>query len=149
MLGPNLTTFLFKLLHQILPTGERVSRILPNQTPTCTRCRDSGPSIDTLQHAMFDCSESQEAGAVLLAGLRNLIPTLTPAQILTLEFNSTEDLKFSITWSSGQFLFSLWPLRAAKKSIQLIQIRSDMESNYRLLRESRLAETTAVLNLIF
>ena len=65
MLGPNLTTFLFKLLHQILPTGERVSRILPNQSPTCTRCRDSGPAIDTLQHAMFDCSESQEAQAVL------------------------------------------------------------------------------------
>ena len=149
MLGPNLTTFLFKLLHLILPTGERVARILPNQSPTCTRCNDPTPAIDTLEHAMFGCSESQEAGAVLLTGLRKLLPTLTPAKILTLNFNTTEDLKFPITWSIGLFLSSLWQLRVAKKSIQLIRIRSDMEASCRLLRESRLEKTTEVLNLIF
>ena len=77
MLGPSLTTFLFKLLHQILPTAERVSRILANQSPHCTRCRLNPPATETLNHAMFDC---QTAGAVLLNGLRKFIPNLTPSQ---------------------------------------------------------------------
>jgi hypothetical protein len=31
MLGPDIYSFFFKLLHRILPTAERVARILPNQ----------------------------------------------------------------------------------------------------------------------
>ena len=34
-LGPELSTFLFKLLHQILPTQERVSRTNPATGPMC------------------------------------------------------------------------------------------------------------------
>ena len=32
MLGPHICSFLFKFLHQILPTADRVARILPNQS---------------------------------------------------------------------------------------------------------------------
>ena len=80
MLGPSLTTFLFKLLHQILPTAERVSRILANQSPHCTRCRLNPPATETLNRSMFDCQASQTAGAVLLNGLRKFIPNLTPSK---------------------------------------------------------------------
>ena len=55
-LGPNITSFLFKLLHQILPTAERVARI-PNQSPNSTKCRAGVP--ESLLHAMFDCPENQ------------------------------------------------------------------------------------------
>ena len=69
-LGPSLTSFLFKLLHQILPTAERVCRMLPNQSPNCSRCRCISPTKENLQHAMFDCIENHEVGTVLLKGLR-------------------------------------------------------------------------------
>ena len=147
MLGPSLTSFLFKLLHQILPTAERVSRILPNQSPHCSQC--TGTEIDTLQHAFFDCQASQEAGAVLLYGLKKIIPSLTPVKILTFNFEPSEEQNFSLTWCIAQFLSSLWQLRVAKKSIELAKIRSEMEASCRLLRESRLISTRDALQIIY
>ena len=149
MLGPELTSFLFMMLHQILPTAERVARILPNQTPYCSFCEEMGQIIDTQQHAMFDCSSSKEASTVLLQGLRNSIPEITPAQILTLGFENDERHSFPIVWAIAQFLYTLWQLRMKKKPAQLIKIRSDMEASCRLLRESRLQMTLDLVNQIF
>ena len=148
-LGPSLTTFLFKLLHQILPTAERVSRILPNQSPYCTRCRSDPAAVETLSHTFFECQASQEAGAVLLSGLRKTIPNLTSTQVLTLNFQPADHLTFPIVWSIAHFLSSLWQLRVEKKRVQLMKIRTDMEASCRLLRESRLTHTAEILNQIF
>ena len=76
-LEPALATFLFKLLHQILPTAERVSRILPNQSPLCTRCKCNPQAVETLEHAMFECSENNGVSTVLLNGLKTILPDLT------------------------------------------------------------------------
>ena len=149
MLGPNLTTFLFKMLHQILPTADRVARILPNKSPYCTRCRGNNQVTETLEHAMFACEVSQPAGNVLLQGLKRIVPNMTPTKILTLDYDCQEDLSFPITWKTAHFLSSLWQLRVEKKAIQLIRIRSDMEASCRLLRESRLAGTSDLINQIF
>ena len=148
-LGPDLSSFIFKMLHQILPTAERIARILPNQSPHCSRCRANGQHIETLQHAMFECSASHAASTVLVTGLKNILPSITPTRILTLNFDCQEDLAFPLTWAVSHFLSSMWQLRVAKKTIQLIKIRSDMEASCRLLRESRLAKTSEVLKIIF
>ena len=149
MLGPELTSFLFMMLHQILPTAERISRILPNQTPYCNLCEGKGQFLDTQQHAMFDCYSSKEASTVLLQGLKKIIPEITPAVILTLGFEYDERHSFPIVWAIAQFLSSLWQLRIKRKPGQLIKIRSDMEARCRLLRESRLQMTLEVMNQIF
>ena len=148
-LGPGLTTFLFKLLHQILPTAVRVSRILPNQSPFCQRCKSTPPALETLQHALFDCKENNAVGNYLLDGLKRIFPNITPARILTLNLEPTEETKFPVVWSIAHFLSSIWKLRVDKKKVELIKIRTDMEASIRLLRESRLDQTTAILNLIF
>ena len=149
MLGPNLTTFLFKLLQKILPTAERVSRILPNQSPFCKRCRTTPPIIETLQHAMLECEDNQAASTVLVQGLKKVIPNLTPTSILTLNFELSEKQKFPIVWSIAHFLSSLWQFRVEKKRVELIKIRAEMEASCRLLRESRLSETKEIIDLIF
>ena len=149
MLDPNLTSFLFKMLHQILPTAERVARILPNQSPHCSRCNTNNQTIETLQHAMFDCEASQPASSVLLQGLRRSVPEITPSRILTLDFDCQEEQSFPVTWAIAHFLSSLWQMRVAKKAIQLIKIRSEMEASCRLLRESRLEKTSDLLSQIF
>ena len=147
MLGPNLCSFLFKLLHRILPTAERVARILPNQSPNCSRCREG--VAETTQHALFDCPENRGAGGVLLNGLKTYIPSLSPIKIITLDYEIEEDLQFPIVWATATFLSTLWQLRVEKKRVELIKIRSEMESMCRLLRESRLIKSTEVLSKIF
>ena len=146
-LGPDLTTFMFKLLHQILPTAERVARILPKQTPLCTRCNEDAP--ETIHHAMLECNGNQDASTTLLVGLKLYITNLTPTMVLTLDYDIEESLQFPLVWITASFLSSLWQLRQDKKKVELIKIRADLEANCRLLRESRLTSTTEVLNQIF
>ena len=150
MIGPSLNSFLFKMLHQILPTANRLARILPDQSSNCNRCRENDPPVsETLQHAMFDCQVSQAAGTALLQGLRHYLPEITPSRILTLDFECQEDLIFPLTWTIAHFLSSLWQMRVAKKAIQLMKTRSEMEASCRLLQESRLHKTSEVLCHIF
>ena len=147
MLGPNICSFLFKLLHQILPTAQRISRILPNQSQNCSRCQVE--SQETLQHALFDCPANYGVGNVLLNGLKKFDPNLSTARIMTLDYDFEEEQHFSIVWTTGNFLFALWKLRVEKKRVELISIRSELEANCRLLRESSLNSITEILSQIF
>ena len=133
MLGPNLTSFMFKLL--------------PKNSPICPKYDENLP--ETIQHALFDCHGNHQVGQVLLTGLNKYLPSLTPIQILTLNFEAAEDQQFSLVWSIASFLSTLWHLRQEKKRIDLILIRSEMEATCRLLRESRLRETDELLTHIF
>ena len=48
-------TFLWRLIHNILPTQDRLHRILPNITsPSCALCNTQ--DICNLSHALFQCS---------------------------------------------------------------------------------------------
>ena len=147
MMGPKLCSFLFKLLHKILPTAERIARILPNQSQYCTRCQLETP--ETLQHALFDCPGNQGVGTVLHNGLRKYLPNLTTKMILTLNFSIEEKLQFPIVRTTAAFLSASWNLRIEKKRVDLIKIRAELEASCRLLRESRLDYTVEMLSQIF
>ena len=99
MLGPSLTSFLFKLLHNILPTAERTARILPNQSPKCNKCREE--ENETLLHAFFQCPGNQRVTESLLVGLRSITPSLTPFNILA--FQATEKHSFPLVWNTASF----------------------------------------------
>ena len=68
---------------------------------------------------------------------------------LTLDFDCQEEQSFPVMWAVAHFLSSLWQIRVAKKAIKLIKIRSEMEAICRLLRHSRLENTSEYLTLIF
>ena len=146
----NLNSFLFKLLHKILPTAERVARILPNHSPVCSLCYGENPTNESLSHAMFLCNNNQGSGATLMRGIKKFIPYASESDILKINFDvGDEDLLFALVWSSASFLSSLWNLRIEKKRISLSKIRTDLEASVRLLRESRLHTTIKVISAIF
>ena len=118
MLGPNLRSLLFKLLHQILPTAERVNRIFPNQSPFCSICPKN--ETETLEHTLLVCPGNQGAGTVLYTGLRKYAPDLTMKKMMTIDFDSAqEEQEFSLVWITGTFLSKLWQLRVEKKRVEL------------------------------
>ena len=147
MLGPDICSFLFKLLHQILPTAERVNRILPNQSQFCTKCQLH--EIETIQHALMDCPSNQGVTTTLCNGLRKYQPTLTKQEILSINFRTEEHLLFPLVWTTASFFSSLWQLRVEKKRVELIKVRAEMEARVRLLRGSKLTNTIEMLSKIF
>ena len=149
MLGPALCSFLYKLLHQILPTAERVARILPNQSQSCSRCHPVSEVVETLQHALFECPSNHGVGAVLHNGLKKYIPNLTTNMILTLDFQIEEEYLFPIVWTTASFLSTVWQLRTEKKRVELMKIRSELEASCTLLRKSRLSKTLEMLTKLF
>ena len=83
-LGSEATSFLWKLLHRLLPTEQRLSRILPNSSEMCQYCPT--PMVADLEHCFFGCIKTENVGRSLITALRIHDPSLTPATLLGLEF---------------------------------------------------------------
>ena len=85
--GSELSSFLFKLLHGLLPTQDRVVRIgmADNGLPgVCLHCR---ASTETLQHCFFECPDSMVVGLALLGYAQAVVPDLSPEAALLLDFH--------------------------------------------------------------
>ena len=100
-LYPDLTSFLFKLMHRItgiLPTVDRVSRILPNSSSFCARC--DGSIVEDLEHVMVHSQANGDIGHTVLSLVAHLADVniiLSIPDILTFNFEgSTDDLTLVI-----------------------------------------------------
>ena len=100
------------MLHNLLPTQERLYRMsLKNApTPNCTQCDNAEP--DQLHHALLICPQNREVTDWLLQKLRIHFPTLRPQQIVLLDFgNIQESLELPILWLVSQVLGNIWKSR--------------------------------------
>ena len=130
-------TFLWRMLHNILPTQERLHRMgLPNApSPNCTLC--DTPTPDQLQHSLLTCPQNMEVADWLLDKLRVHIPALSPQQLVLLDFGQLqEDLELPITWLVAQVLGEIWKLRKDKKAPRLFQTRAMLEAGITIMRKT-------------
>ena len=134
-LGPQLSSFLFKLLHHLLPTAERVAKILPATSPLCTQCGDK--VVETLHHALYVCTANLGLPQQLLACLKDYDPSLTPQKVLTLHLEVNIHLQLPIIWTIATFLLAIWSARINKRKVSLPAVRSEVEAACRILRESK------------
>ena len=140
-------SFLWKLVHNILPTQERLSRILVNITsPVCTLC-DANQSCN-LVHAMFLCNHNSNIAQWLLQLLRKHVRYLTPQQVILLDMNLEEKLKLPFIWLIANTLGIIWNSRVEKKATSLITTRAVLEANIMLLRKTRFKGAAEQLNLM-
>ena len=133
-LGSEATSFLWKLLHRILPTEERVARILPNSSEHCRQCQT--PSTATLEHCFFNCESSRHIGSSLLNAIRPYDPAVTPAKLLRLEFEANEDMEMPIVWFTAQTLLYIWGVRLSGRVVDLVVTRTLLETKINLLCET-------------
>ena len=63
-LGSEITSFLFKVLHNLLPTQERVSRTSPAVTGMCRQCVLD--VAEDLQHVLVSCPGNGDVGHAVL-----------------------------------------------------------------------------------
>ena len=131
-LGPEYVTFLFKLLHQILPTQERVARTRPGSSPNCKsqRCQNV---VDSLEHALDD----DDVRITLLDFLRRFMPGLQTESMLRLEIHADEDLELPFVFLISTVLSCVWNLRVSGSRVQKYLVRSQLEVKINQLRETR------------
>ena len=145
-LGSEATSFLWKLMHRLLPNEQRLARILPNSSALCKYCPD--PHIADLEHCFFGCIKTGEVARKLLETIRNHDPSVTPAGLLRLEFQEEGEQEMPLVWTAAHTLSYMWKKRATGHVVDLTLTRAMLESKINLLRETRYSNHAIIINQI-
>ena len=111
-------TFLWKMIHNILPTQQRLHRILRNvDSPNCNHCQSQ--QICSLPHALFTCNHNSDVGNWLLRVLDSNLPGIVPQQVVLLNINIEDQLRLPIVWLIAKTLNTIFTCRIEKKACTL------------------------------
>ena len=146
-LGSEVTSFLWKLLHKLLPTEQRVARIIPTSSEYCKMCPT--PTTADLNHCFFECISTRTVGRSLLSAVKLYDLNACPTSLLHLEFEADGANEMPLVWVTGQVLLYMWGIRASGKVVDLFVTRSVLESRVNLLRETRFRNETTIIQEIF
>ena len=135
-LPSELTSFNWKMIHDLLPTRERLFRLgMPDiSSSLCDLC--SLDTEDNLQHALPQCPFNT-ACDFLLTALRPVVPHVLPAQIVLLQLDVDLDCHLPISFIISSVLSQTWSSRKMKKIFTLHSIRAELEAGVQILRKSR------------
>ena len=143
-LSPVMRSFLWRMLHDILPTQERLHRMnMPNApSPLCLSCSEG--DIDSLEHALLKCSTIRSGAELLLEALKSEIPDMTLERIKYLDFQS-EDL-LAPTYLTAATLLQIWSSRSSARRFSWLSVRANVEQNILTLRKSRYKSAASKVN---
>ena len=146
-LGSEASTFLWKVLHQLLPTEQRLARLNLKTSPLCKFCPDQCTADQA--HCLFTCVCTQEIGSWLLNIFKVYDPSVSPASLLRLEFVAEEAMEMPLVWLAAQTLLHMWSVRSGGKTVKKYETRATLENKISLLRETRLNNEYELLKNIF
>ena len=144
-LGSEHVSFLFKVLHDLLPTQERIARTSVIVDGKCRLCDLN--VMEDLEHALIRCPGNQGVGQTLL----HCLPPgngLQGQDVLQLQLDVDEPLQLPVVWFLAAAWLSLWESRRRGKRPELYKVRADLEAKVSLLRETRHAEAAGRITLL-
>ena len=105
-LGPDNISFLFKMMHDLLPTQERVARTKPRPSPTCPMpgCQEA---VEDRGHTLVLCGGINDVGQRMMRCLRDYVPNMEVGAALRLEINVEEDLELPLVWLLASVFLSV------------------------------------------
>ena len=144
-LGPENVSFLFKLVHQILPTQERVARTSARASPACP-VRGCDHVCEDLAHAIVLSQGNDGVGHRMMSCVREFSPRVGIESALRLDFDVEEDMELPLVWLIATVSLEIWKLRVDKSRVQLYDVRAQLEAKINLLRETRFTSSTILLD---
>ena len=143
-------TFLWKRLHELLPTRERQNRILPNgDGSNCQICRKG--EADTLSHALALCDGSKHVFEWLKTGIERFSSETSVDKVLKLDVALSQPLPFNelpIIWFISEVLRNLWETRAAGKPCRLQHIRASVIAECEMVRLSKYGDIATIIDIM-
>ena len=146
-LGSELVSFQFKILHNLLPTQERITRLGMNedQPGLCLHCRIE---TEDLVHCFFDCTKNMQVGLALLGCIQQILPEISTEAAVLLDFGCIlpheESLAIQCILVTG--LKYIWETRLAKKVVTKFRMRAEIEAMVSILRRSRYQSSANIMN---
>ena len=144
-LGAENVSFLFKIMHQILPTKEQIARATSRSSPACP-APGCGHASEDLPHALVLCEGNDGVGTRMMNCLRYYVPNIVTDSALRLEIEVDEDMELPLVWLMGTVCQVLWKLRLDKTRVHMYEIRSQLEAKINLLRETRYSSSAEILD---
>ena len=142
------TTFLWLMLHRLLPTRDRLHRILPTvPNATCQECDEQ----DSLRHALTECRATRPVFDWMMNALAQFDSSLTADKMLLLNIEQDHILPYShlpLVWFIAEVWRRVWKLRRDNKQCHLFRIRAEIESEINTVRRSRYSDMAVILDLM-
>ena len=92
---------------------------------------------ETLSHALIYCQANDGVGLRLLDCIRGVQPDLGAEAALRLELQVDAEHELPVVWVIATIFRSLWNLRQSSTKVKQYLIRSQLEAEINLLRETR------------
>ena len=141
-------TFIWKMVHDLLPTQVRLFRLkMPNTiSEICTLCNLN--QAGNLTHSLLLCPYNNGVGLFLVEKLSQYIPNLLPEQVVLLDLAVDKEHQLPFTFLIASILSDVWDSRKEKKPCHLTSIRAALEAGINILRKSRHHKAAATLDTI-
>ena len=145
-LRSEIMSFIWKLVHGLLPCEGRLGEILPNMSRICRHSCEGDPVADFV-NLFFTCKMSGEVGQWLLKCVRQSNPTSTPANILRLDVISGGE---ALVWVIANTLFSIWNTKVVSYKVsRLFDTRATLAADLEIMKDTRYSNlATAALSII-
>ena len=143
-------TFLFRMLHQILPCRQRLERIFPRVESSVCRVCDTGEA-DSLVHSLALCPGSRESFDWMMTALGKFSDGLTKDKILLLDISASAPLPHNdlpLVWFTGEVLRRIFIYRRDEKRCRLYEIRAELEAEINMVRRSKFADMAVILDVM-
>ena len=138
-LASNLASFLFRMIHCLLPTQDCVQRLGVADGGQPGQCRVCHQEVEDTRHALYLCPHSMVAGHALLGYVQKMVPNITPEDTLKLNIGAglqaEEELATVCMLATGWMY--IWEARVDKKQVTLFKMRAELEAIITILRKSR------------
>ena len=134
-LSPDSKSFLFKMIHLLLPSKERINHLSQNTSPLCW-C-NSG-DVETYHHLFFSCEYNRVSGQSLLQCVRSYDKELTESKALRLQLDIAEPFLLPSVSLLASGMKFIWDNRKIKQRTPLYMMRAELEAAISIRRRSRL-----------
>ena len=137
---PDLSSFLWLMLNNLLCTQAKLHRMGSTNTPTCKiqGCSEDG----TLSHELISCSGNDGVGIRLIRQLQHHVPGLSVEAALRLEHGDLDaETSLQVSLLTAIILHHIWKERETGTKIRGYKVRAELEQYITLLRTTRMSST--------
>ena len=145
-LGPEHTSFLFKLVHRLLVTRERLHRTNSAASPNCRSLGCQAQPVENLEHAFFLCPANKNVGKAVPHMLCEQHPHITAEAALSLDLVIQPDQELPLTWALTASLLSIWNQRQSSQKVQPYLVRAELEAKVNLLKQTRFEKVACIIS---